>query len=156
MAHILSIAIKYLMADHDLDHLLDRDRLARRGSHGMAHTLPISIACRGPHQPDCDYIFDSRSRSRSPPLSRFPSWSTDRQRNLSRVNNSISRTRILRSSYFNPISEVQILSDLIFRFCLTIPVDSSDHLWDRRWQPSTNSDVTGAPSLLVSQINCSL
>ena len=33
----------YLITYHDLDHLPDRDRLADRGSHGVAHTHLIAI-----------------------------------------------------------------------------------------------------------------
>ena len=61
VVHTNLIAITYLIADHDIDRLLDRDRLADRESHSVAHTLPIAIACRGPHQPDRDNIPDRRS-----------------------------------------------------------------------------------------------
>ena len=56
MVHTNLIAITYLITDHDIDRLLDSDCLADRESRGVVHTLPIAIACRGPHQPDCVYI----------------------------------------------------------------------------------------------------
>ena len=58
-----SIAITYLITDHDLNRFLVRDRLADPGSHGVAHTPLFATACRGPCQPNSDYIPDHRSRS---------------------------------------------------------------------------------------------
>ena len=49
----LLIAIAWLIAGHMVWYTLhspDRDRLADRDSHGVAHSIPIVIVCRGPHQ----------------------------------------------------------------------------------------------------------
>ena len=50
MVHTHLKATKYLNTNHGFDRLLHRDHLADRESHSVAHTLPVTIACHGPHQ----------------------------------------------------------------------------------------------------------
>ena len=58
VVHTSLVAITHLILDPDRDHILDRDRLADRASHDVAHTSLIATAYRGPHQPDRDHIPD--------------------------------------------------------------------------------------------------
>ena len=123
VTHISLIAITYLIIDHFLDRLLDRHRLADRGSHGVLHTNLIAITYLIVDHDldrlvDRDYIPDCRLWSQSPPWSRSSCWSRspywscfllDRlivERNPSHANYTISGTRTLRPSYFDPISQV--------------------------------------------------
>ena len=86
-----------MIADHDLDRLLDRDRLIDRGSHGVTPTPLIVVGYRGPHQPDGDRDFDSL-------LDR--AFALDCHHNRPLDSNQISMTRTLRPSYFKLMSQV--------------------------------------------------
>ena len=58
MVHPNLIAITYLIANHNLDQLADRDLFDDRESRGVVHTLPIAIACSGHLKRDRDHISD--------------------------------------------------------------------------------------------------
>ena len=105
----LRITTTYLIAVYDLDHLLDLDCLADRGSPGVENTKLITITYLiAGHDLYRLLARDSLADRISPGVvhTHLIAIALDHQHNRPLDNNIISITRTLCPSYFNPMSQV--------------------------------------------------